>query len=204
MQKKRPKRRVKKTKQQEFELTPQQRRRNRVIALLILSLLILFFISRCTQKPQLKATKAKSVEKNITISNKNGDEKNITKKIKKVKKDTKSDNIDGKISIPTNKEIAKNLLLEEYRKKHSYQTALSVAEFFYSDKNYSEATKWSIVANNINNQAKKPWLLYIKCKMASKEYDKAKEAIELYMKTFKPENSKAVLHMLKKIKDREK
>jgi len=213
MQKKRPKNlktKKRRIKQKEFKLTPKQRRRNRIIAIFALSLLILFFISRCSKSDNIKDNQIEKnsiqkieTKKDIAIKEQNSSITNDFKKpdiSKKIETNNNSDNI----SMPINKEISKNLLMEKYRKSRTYKSALAVSEFFYSQKQYKESAKWAIVANNINNQEKNPWLLYIKSKVALKENKKAKKAIIEYLKNFKPKNSEHILKVLKNIKDREK
>ncbi len=201
MQKKR--REVKKPKRQkdDFKLTPQQRKRNRVIALLVLFFLILFLFSKCSssnEERNKERNDTKNTDANHTtlLSEALDIDKNSSQEREKVD-DKKDEPILAKY-LSTDKKIAKEQLLEKYRKRKTYATAISVAEYFYSNRDYQSAIKWAVVANGINKQEGKPWNIYIKSKIALKEYKKAKEAIESYL----VDHPSKELELLKEVLDK--
>ena len=185
------------------KLDPKTRRRNRIIAFALLGAMVFFFISKCSDSTD---TKMSITDQNSTNSadleqNKSDNSTLSTSSLNFVKKD-KSE-FDNANLLPSNKELAIGKLLEEYRKKPTFSRALAIAEFYYSGKNYKNAVSWSVVANKIDSHKKRSWIIYIKSKIAQKEYKKAIEAIKAYLKLYDSKQLKKLLEVLEaKTKER--
>jgi hypothetical protein len=96
----------------------------------------------------------------------------------------------------TTKKSSKQQLLEFHRKKNSYSSAIALASYFYSKREYEDAIKWAILASKKNKFKEKPWLIYAKSKNAIGEVDKAKKALNLYLKKNESKSARNLLDSL--------
>jgi hypothetical protein len=165
------------------------------ISLILLALFGLFAIYNIS-KPSESIQKIKEQndtnitdESNQTIIKNN--EENIT--ADKNETNTTKDVINKFGLQMTTQKSTKQQLLENYRKRNSYSSAMALANYFYSKSSYKEAIEWAKVASKINKLKEEPWLIYAKSKYALKERDKAKKALELFLKS---SDSKRVRELL--------
>ncbi len=187
------------------------RRRNRAIALVLLGLIIFFTVRQCSddaEKGMIESNQSvtvvmptKIVEKNSTIED-TKDENSQPTKTKVQKHIDRKDEKTGEKSkvesalLPNDPILAKDRLLENYRKKGSFKSALDLAEYFYSYKKYKEAVKWAIVTNKLDMNQFRPWYIYIKSKIALGDKERAKVALKFYLKSHKSKKFDALLKKL--------
>ncbi len=223
---KQPQRNVKKSAKRRKAPPPKKlpahiRRRNRMILYAVITSLIVFTFYKCSGDKESVVADQNSttlLDKNISQDqNSTKNEQNITEATKELKQEIKDEKIDKnsvenevkkeKKSIkdlfnskqfPTDKILAKQQLLEKYRKKRSYKNALALAEYFYSQKSYKKAIEWAIVANKEDNQKERSWIIYAKSKIALGDKEKAKDAMEAYLKANNSKNLKKLLDSLSK------
>ena len=128
-------------------------------------------------------TPHESLKLNILSINK---EKNIKKANKKV---DKNDTIEKKeISKPKIKIEMQDIdsiryLKSKYEKTHDINFALMLCEEFYSQKDYIASLKWSIIANDIDNQSEKSWIWFAKSKFRLGKKDDAIRALKAFLRT---------------------
>jgi len=169
------------------------RRRNRVIALVLLGAIIAFFISRCSNSNEDQTI---YVDSNSSVVAKNSTKEDNSSLEKSTKNEEQNNKFDDANLLSTNPDIALGKLLEEYRKKPTFSRALAVADFYYSHQKYDEAVSWSVVANKIDSHKKRSWVIYIKSKIALKEYKKAIKAIKAYLKLYDSKQLRKLLEVL--------
>jgi len=181
------------------KLDIKKRRRNRVIALILLGAITLFFILKCSNSNEdhkiVQRIDQKIVDSNSSAVTNNSLKEDNSTLIQPDEKDKNSSYKEANL-LPTNPDIAIGKLLEEYRKKPTFSRALAVADFYYSHQKYDEAVSWSVVANNIDSHKKRSWIIYIKSKIALKEYKKAIKAIKAYLKLYDSKQLRKLLEVL--------
>ena len=164
------------------------------VSLIILAILGLFSIFTIFSKPEVmevveqnltkesNQTKIEVVEENLTI------EKNETN----ISKDTI-----GKFGLKvTTEKSSKQQLLENHRKRPSYSSTMALANYFYSKKLYKDSISWAISASKLNKLKEEPWIIYAKSKNALGEKDKAKKALEIFLKS---NDSKKIRELLESL-----
>ncbi len=138
------------------------------------------------QSPQNKFfdnTPHKSLSLNITSLNK----EKIIKKI--IKKTDKNDTIEKeeiskpKIKIEMQDIDSIRYLKSKYRKTHNIIFTLMLCEEFYSQKDYTASLKWSIIANDIDNQSERSWIWFAKSKFRLGKKDDAIRALKAFLRT---------------------
>ena len=87
-------------------------------------------------------------------------------------------------------------------KKRFYATnnpkyALQIAQRFYDAKRYKEALKWSLIANEIDEQNPKSWLMFAKTKVKMGKRQDAVNVLQAYLKTYTSEEIRRYLHKIK-------
>ncbi len=87
-------------------------------------------------------------------------------------------------------------------KKRFYRTnnpkyALQIAQRFYNAKRYKEALKWSLIANEIDEQNPKSWLMFAKTKVKMGKRQDAVNVLQAYLKTYTSEEIRRYLHKIK-------
>ena len=185
------------------KLDPKTRRRNRYILFTILGLITAILLSKCTdnqdESQKLQSTANDSNSTFIKESTQKADVKLESSKLtieKEPQKQNENINLkDAKLFI-NDKKIAIGKLLESYRKKPSISRALAIADFYYSSKKYEEAIGWAVLANKIDIDKKRPWIIYIKSKIAQKDYKKAVKAIKAYLQIHNSNQMQKLLEVL--------
>ncbi len=124
-------------------------------------------------------------------------EEKAEKPLQRVKVDTpKTEELPNKVYDRTTKKIEntnpfqlkvkerKNLykLLTDDKKQNSYQSAISVAQFYFEEKNYDQTIIWSVKASKKDPRESLPWILYAKSKATQGKTKVAKKALAIYLK----------------------
>lgn len=102
----------------------------------------------------------------------------------------------GIIKIETQEVNSIKYLKERFEKSHNIIYALMLAEEYYLSKNYQDSNKWSIIANTIDADNEKSWILFAKSKLKLGHKQDAISALEAYLKNNK---SKVVQNLLTQI-----
>ncbi len=127
----------------------------------------------------------------------------IEEPIKVTKKEEESKNKQI-VETPIKKENIKdeNLqrLLAYYTKRKSYSSTISIASYYYSYQDYSNAVKWAIRASKINKNKDQPWIIYAKSKSALGNDIIAKKALETYLKFNESTEAEILLKQLETTK----
>ncbi len=123
-----------------------------------------------------------------------------SKKLKKtqkstLKKDEKPHINKFHLQLTTKKRTLKQLV-ENYERHTSYSNALSIAEYAYSKKRYKDAVKWAVTASKINKYEVAPWLIYAKSKRYLGDIEKAKKALEIFLKQRESKEARKLLESL--------
>jgi len=87
-------------------------------------------------------------------------------------------------------------------KKKFYATnnpkyALQIAQRFYNAQRYKEALKWSLIANEVDEQKPESWIMFAKTKMKMGKKQDAINVLNAYLKTY---TSAKISRYLEKIK----
>ncbi len=90
-------------------------------------------------------------------------------------------------------------------KKKFYATnnpkyALQIAQRFYNAKRYKEALKWSLIANEVDEQKPESWIMFAKAKMKMGKRQDAINVLNAYLKTYTSAKISRYLKKIKKIK----
>ena len=90
----------------------------------------------------------------------------------------------------------------KHLKKRFYATnnpkyALQIAQRFYDAKRYKEALKWSLIANEIDEQNPKSWLMFAKTKVKMGKRQDAVNVLQAYLKTYTSEEIRRYLQKIK-------
>ncbi len=151
----------------------------------------------------------KEIEKNDTVVKK---EQVVPKPIERVNVDTpKSQKLPDKVYSRTSKEIKQDetfklevkerkslyKLLVADKEQNSYGSALSVAKFYYSEKNYEKTVAWAVKASKKDSKQSLPWILYAKSKVILGQSKVAKKALSLYLKHNNSKEAQKLLDTLK-------
>ncbi len=209
-QKRIPRSKPQKRSSQPKKLPLKVRRRNRAIALTLLGLIIFFSFRQCSEDPHEKivdrnqtviSTPTKELDKNSTTENATKESNAFVLKTKdqtktKIEHHVLKEGNTKAALLPNDPILAKERLLENYRKKGSYKSALALAEYFYAHKKYKEAVKWAIVTNKLDMNQFRPWYIYIKSKIALGDKEHAKVALKFYLKSHKSKKFDALLKKL--------
>jgi len=91
----------------------------------------------------------------------------------------------GVIKIETQEVNSITYLKERFEKSHNIIFALMLAEEYYILKNYQDSNKWSIIANTIDADNEKSWILFAKSKLKLGQKQDAISALEAYLKNNK-------------------
>lgn len=102
----------------------------------------------------------------------------------------------GVIKIETQEVNSIKYLKERFEKSHNIIFALMLAEEYYISKNYQDSNKWSIIANTIDADNEKSWILFAKSKLKLGQKQDAISALEAYLKNNK---SKVAQNLLTQI-----
>jgi len=121
---------------------------------------------------------------------------NSVKNINKNDTILKENYIKPKIHIEMRDIDSIEYLKEKFQKKHDLAFALMLCENYYSQKNYRESLKWSIIANDINSQSEQSWMWFAKSKY---RLNKKKDAIKALKAFLKSNESKSIRLLLKDI-----
>ncbi len=89
-------------------------------------------------------------------------------------------------------------LKNKYENTHNIIFALMLCEEFYSQKDYRSSLKWSIIANDIDNQSERSWIWFAKSKFKLGRKADAITALKAYLKT---NESNTVRSLLKNIEN---
>jgi predicted Zn-dependent protease len=103
----------------------------------------------------------------------------------------------GFIKIETQEVNSIKYLKERFDKSHNIIFALMLADEYYIAKNYQESNKWAIIANTIDADNEKSWILFAKSKVKLGKKEDAISALEAYLKNNKA--NKVVQSVLNRI-----
>ncbi len=150
-------------------------------------------------KQTLKLNLVTNTDTNISKHSENIVEKpTVSKKEKKKKEKRKVSN--STIKIEMNDMNSVKYLKEKYNKTHNIIFALMLCEEYYSLKKYKESLKWSIIANDLDNQSERSWIWFAKSKYRLNQKDDAIRALKAYLKT---NESDTIRFLLEKIQNGE-
>jgi len=88
-------------------------------------------------------------------------------------------------------------LKERFYKTNNPKYALQIAQRFYDTKQYKKALKWSLIANEIDEQNPKSWLMFAKTKVKMGKRQDAVNVLQAYLKTYTSEEIRRYLHKIK-------
>jgi hypothetical protein len=158
----------------------------------------LFFHIIPSDDLSFKNTHRKSLALNILSQNKEENIKKISKKVDKNDTIGKVKDLKPKIKIQMRDIDSVRYLKEKYEKTHNIIFALMLCEEFYSQKDYDSSLKWSIIANDIDNQSERSWIWFAKSKYRLGKKDDAIRALRAYLRT---SDSNTVQLLLKSIQN---
>jgi len=132
---------------------------------------------------------------------------------RKLKKDIKpiktiSKNIDKNDTIKEEKVTAPKIKIEmhdidsvrylknKYDKTHNIIFALMLCEEYYSQKDYINSLKWSIIANDIDNQSERSWIWFAKSKFKLGKKNDAVKALKAFLRSNQSNTVKLLLESI--------
>lgn len=125
------------------------------------------------KKQEIKKEKSKIVVKN---------EKNVSsvKKLSNLKSKTKE-----KKSVQSSFLQLKPTTIKELEKlfnqKKTYDLAIKISEKYFEKKDFKNSLKWAKIANNINNEDEKSWILYAKSLYSLGDKKSAIEILKVFL-----------------------
>lgn len=75
-------------------------------------------------------------------------------------------------------------LLNNYKLFPEYETAIKIANIYFSQKKYDKCIEWAKKANNINPEDAESWLLYSKSLVKLGKNKEAKQLLDSYLKIY--------------------
>lgn len=102
----------------------------------------------------------------------------------------------GVIKIETHEVNSIQYLKEKFEKTNNIIFALMLAEEFYTNKNYTESSKWALIANQLDPDSEKSWLWFAKSKLKLGQKDDAIVALKAYLKTNKSKAAQTLLNQI--------
>lgn len=99
----------------------------------------------------------------------------------------------GIIKIESQEVNSIKYLKERFEKSHNIIFALMLSEEYYIAKNYQDSNKWSIVANTIDADNEKSWILFAKSKLKLGQKQDAIASLEAYLKHNKSKAAQSLL-----------
>ena len=128
-------------------------------------------------------TPRKSLNLDILSANKEKFIEKVSKKVYKNDTITKEKISKPKIKIEMHDIDSMRYLKDKYEKTHDINFALMLCEEFYSQKDYVSSLRWSMIANDINNQSERSWILFAKSKFRLGKKDDAIRALKAFLRT---------------------
>ncbi len=122
-------------------------------------------------KKEIKSTE--TVNKNDTI----------------IEKDRKRPKINIKMRDIDSIQYLKN----KFKKTHDIVFALMLCENYYSQKDFENSLKWSIIANDIDSQSERSWIWFAKSKYRLHQKNDAIRALKSFLKLNDSQNIKSLL-----------
>ncbi len=156
-----------------FHIKPSSRKASNVLLTGKLRLNTYFLNIKNSNIKQKNTNTVKNINKNDTIPK----EKDVKTKIHIVMKDINS------IQYLKNK----------FQKTHDIVFALMLCENYYSQKNYRESLKWSIIANDIDSQSERSWMWFAKSKYKLNKREDAIKALKAFLKSNESKNIRLLL-----------
>ena len=108
----------------------------------------------------------------------------------------KTKHIKQKIHIEMRDIDTTEYLKEKFQKTHDIAFALMLCKNYYSQKNYKESLKWSIMANDIDNKNEQSWIWFAKSKYRLNKKNDAIKALKAFLES---NESKSIRLLLKDI-----
>ncbi len=102
----------------------------------------------------------------------------------------------GFIQIETKEVNSLQYLKERFEKTHNIVFALMLSEEYYKNKNYSESNKWALIANNMESENEKSWILFAKSKFKLGQKEDAVIALQAYLKSNKSKAAQGLLNQI--------
>ena len=90
-----------------------------------------------------------------------------------------------------------SVLREQFLKTNNPTIALELARLNFRNNNFKEAIKWSLAANDIDNNLEESWIIFAKSKYKLKQSDDAVKALREYNKNL---NKASINELINKIK----
>ncbi|MGP1561355.1 MAG: hypothetical protein ACTTIC_04615 [Helicobacteraceae bacterium] len=72
-------------------------------------------------------------------------------------------------------------LIQAYEESHSYEKAISIANFYAGSKDHKNAAIWAIRASELNTLKEDPWVVFAQANIAMGKKDVALQAIDAYL-----------------------
>ncbi len=85
------------------------------------------------------------------------------------------------LKMSTKKLASVEDLIAQQEKEPRYELALKIAEFYYDDAKYSQASLWSKKANMLDKEAEGAWIVYAKSEYARGNRERAIDILSLYL-----------------------
>lgn len=102
-----------------------------------------------------------------------------------------------KIQIQTTNIENYSKLKEKFYESNNIIYALILAEEYYHAKEYKEALKWSLIANNMDSKNERSWIIFAKAKAKNGSPKEAIKALKAYLSTH--QDAKEISILIKKI-----
>jgi hypothetical protein len=101
-----------------------------------------------------------------------------------------------KIKIEMHDMDSVRYLKNKYERTHDIIFALMLCEEFYSQKDYVNSLRWSIIANDIDNQSERSWIWFAKSKFKLGKKDDAIKALKAFLRTNQSNAAKLLLESI--------
>ncbi|BCD68070.1 CDC27 family protein [Nitratiruptor sp. YY09-18] len=102
----------------------------------------------------------------------------------------------GSISLHTSQPKSLVSLVKEFNKSNDIGLALLIAKRYYEQKEYKNAAKWSLIANNLDKNSEESWILFAKSSYKLGKKESAVNALKIY---YKKSHSKRAYALLKQM-----
>ncbi len=94
--------------------------------------------------------------------------------------------------VMTKEEKIENIK-ERFSKNRKIEYALDIAQIYYESGNFAEAQKWALVANGIDSNDAKSWMIFAKIKHKEGKNQEAIKILERYLSKFYSKEAKNLL-----------
>lgn len=102
----------------------------------------------------------------------------------------------GIIKIETKEVNSIQYLKDKFEKTHNSVFALMLSEEYYIVKNYEQSHKWALIANQLDAESEKSWILFAKSKVKLGKKEDAIKALQAYLKHNKSKAAQSLLNQI--------